>query len=84
MAGDLTIHSIQFLVEFLLVRHEEQAINKQKHSEPLVVSVLLVAMPFATSFLLLVVRPGAPRSVRSLLVANTPSARCELRTMTAM
>ena len=38
--------------------------NQQLGQEPLIASLLLVAMPFApSSFLLLVVRPGAPSSV---------------------
>ena len=44
-------------------------------NEPLVASLLIVAMPFVTSsFLLLVVRPGAPSSV----LANSSDALCSL------
>ena len=44
---------------------------EEQDMENLIASLLLVAMPFVpSSFLLLVVRPGAPSGVRSLLIAN--------------
>ena len=48
----------------LLVRPGAPSSVLAPSSEPLVASLLLVAMPLVTSsFLLLVVRPGAPSSV---------------------